>query len=361
MGGKDFSDEREKMYQTATLLTRELRIWYPLAEGRIVLRTSLDWECDLEAVSVSDDGTCYTFALEARRPFLYFKPCLRLGDELRWSVGSNELALMTHPSTLDVYPYFSGSEHGTFSPLIELDSTILGRRHAVRAYVPPGYYENTLKRYPALFMQDGKNLFFPEEAFAGREWSVDETLQLLDRMNAIDKVVVLGIYSGDRTAEYTKPGYEAYGRSVVEEVVPAACARLRLIGGPQETAVMGSSLGGVVSFFMAWQWPDVFGAAASMSSTFSYRDDLIERVLTEPKSRAKFYLDSGWPGDNFETTLAMALALESRGYVHGSEYLHLAFPLEEHEESAWGSRLHLPLQLFWGKVSMAQRGGSGPR
>lgn len=350
------SDEREKMYETETMLTRELRVRYPLAEGRIVLRTSLDWDRDLEARSVSDDGTCYTFQLEARRPFLYFKPCLRIGDEVRWAIGSNELVLMTHPSTLNVYPYFSGSEKGTFSPLIELDSTILGRRHAVRAYVPPGYHENRLKKYPALYMQDGKNLFFPEEAFAGRDWSVDDALQLLDGMNAIDKVVVIGIYSGDRMAEYTKPGYEAYGRSVVEEIVPVARERLRLIGGPRETAVLGSSLGGVVSFFMAWQWPEVFGAAASMSSTFSYRDDLIDRVLTEPKSRAKYYMDSGWPGDNFETTLAMALALQSRGYVYGRDFLHLAFPLDQHEESAWGGRLHLPLQLFWGKVSMAQRG-----
>jgi enterochelin esterase-like enzyme len=263
---------------------------------------------------------------------------------------------MTHPGARDVYPYFSGSEQGSFSPLIELDSSILGRRHRVRAYVPPGYRENTLKKYPVLFMQDGKNLFFPEEAFLGRDWSVDEALQLLDGMNAVDKVVVVGIHSGDRMAEYTKPGYESYGRSVVEEVIPEAARRLRLIGGRGETAVMGSSLGGVVSFFMAWQWPQVFGAAACMSSTFSHKDDLVERVLTEPKSPAKFYLDSGWPGDNFETTLALALALQSRGYLYGRDFLHLAFPNEAHEESAWGGRLHLPLQLFWGKVSMAQRG-----
>jgi len=36
----------------------------------------------------------------------------------------------------------------------------------------------------------GKNLFFPDEAFAGRDWSVDDSLQLLDAMNAVDKVVV---------------------------------------------------------------------------------------------------------------------------------------------------------------------------
>ena len=89
---------------------------------------------------------------------------------------------------------------------------------------------------------------------------------------------------------------------------------------------------------------------------FSHRDDLIERVLTEPKSKAKFYIDSGWPEDNYEVTLAMAVALQSRGYVRGLDFLHLAFPLQEHEESAWGRRIHLPLQLFWGKVSMAVRG-----
>jgi enterochelin esterase-like enzyme len=122
---------------------------------------------------------------------------------------------------------------------------------------------------------------------------------------------------------------------------------------------MGSSLGGVVSFFMAWQWPQVFGAAACLSSTFSHKDDLVDRVLTEPKNPAKFYIDSGWPGDNFETTLAMAIALHSRGYVYGQDFIHFAFPNEKHEETAWGSRLHLPLQLFWGKVSTARRGRTG--
>jgi enterochelin esterase-like enzyme len=346
----------DELYRTETTLAREVRVRYPACDGRIVLRTDVDWDRDVEPDSVGGDGTSFTFRLEAKRPYLYFKPCLRIGDELRWAIGSNELALMTHSRSLDVYPHFSGSAKGSFSPLIELDSRILGRRHAVRAYVPPGYHENTLRRYPALVMQDGRNLFFPEEAFAGREWNVDETLQLLDGMNAIGKVVVLGIHSSDRMAEYTKPGYEAYGRSVAEEILPAARERLRLIGGARETAVMGSSLGGVVSFYMAWQWPEVFGAAACMSSAFSHRDDLIDRVLAEPKSRARFYLDSGWPGDNFETTLAMAVALQSRGHVHGRDYFHVAFPLDQHDESAWGRRLHLPLQLFWGKIATAERG-----
>lgn len=76
----------------------------------------------------------------------------------------------------------------------------------------------------------------------------------------------------------------------------------------------GSSLGGVVSFYSAWEYPRVFGGAVCMSSTFSYKDDLIERVLSEPTRDVRFYLDSGWPNDNYEVTTEMALALVSKGW-----------------------------------------------
>jgi predicted alpha/beta superfamily hydrolase len=345
------------MYQTETLLRRDLRVHYPAGAGRMVLRTDLDWDEDLEPVQVSAEGDTSTFTLEAHRPFLYFKPCLRDGDrEVRWSVGPNLLLLMTHEGASDVYPYFEGPETGTFSPVVERNSAILGRKHLVRVYLPPGYAENPLRRYPVFYMQDGKNLFFPEEAFLGRDWQVGEALSLLDTMNAVDRVVVVGIHSGDRMNEYTRPGYEAYARSVVEEIRPEVVSRFRVFDTARETGVIGSSLGGVVSFYMAWQYPEVFGYAACLSSTFSHRDDLIDRVLSEPKGTAKFYLDSGWPGDNYEVTLAMAMALARRGYRVREDFLHLVFPLDEHDEKAWGNRLHIPLQLALGKPGTAHRG-----
>jgi predicted alpha/beta superfamily hydrolase len=337
------------MYQTRKLLKRTLRIRYPRGQGRIALRTELDWDRDLKPAAVSRDGTTSTFKLEARKPFLYFKPVLHAADGVRWAVGSNMLALLTADGTRDVYPYFEGPETGSFSPLIEIDSKILGRKHLVRAYLPPGYAANPLHRYPVLYMQDGKNLFFPEEAFGGQDWKVDEALSLLDAMGAAERAVVVGIHSADRMKDYTKPGYEAYARSVVREILPVVEKRLRVVKGPRGTGVIGSSLGGVVSFYMAWEHPSVFGFAACMSSTFSHRDDLIDRVLSERKRKAKFYLDSGWPGDNYEVTLAMAMALARRGYKVREEFLHFVFPLEEHDERAWGRRLHLPLQLALGR------------
>jgi hypothetical protein len=82
---------------------------------------------------------------------------------------------------------------------------------------------------------------------------------------------------------------------------------------------------------------------------------VIDRVLSEPKSSAKFYLDSGWPGDNYEVTLSMSMALVERGYQFGRDFLHIVFPNASHGESAWATRLHLPVQLFSGKVARASQ------
>ena len=110
-----------------------------------------------------------------------------------------------------------------------------------------------------------------------------------------------------------------------------------------------------MSFFTAWQHPDVFGAAICMSSTFSHKDNLVERVLHEPPRNVAFYLDSGWPGDNYEVTMAMAMALVSRGWRYGHNLVHLSFPLAEHNELSWGFRLHLPMQFLNGTVAKASR------
>jgi len=343
------------LYRTGTPLRRALRIGYPPNAGQIVLRTEIDWDKSIDPISVSADGIS-TFQVEAQRPFLYFKPCLVQGGKFYWAKGDNQLLIMTEDDWRIFYPYFYGSEYGSFSPLITFDSLILGHEHRARVYVPPGYDENTLAHYPVAFFQDGQNLFFPEEAFQGQDWGLDCTQWQLRSMGAAEDIILIGLYSDkDREKEYTKPGYELYGRSLVEEVVPETEARLRVSRGRRYRSVWGSSLGGVVSFYTAWQHPETFGGAVCMSSTFSHEDDLLERVLSEDPRNIAFYLDSGWPGDNYETTLGMAMALVSRGWRWGHDLIHLAYPNAAHNEHDWGLRLHIPLQMLAGFVPRYSR------
>ena len=349
----------KSLYRTRTPLERTLRVSYPAGAGRLTLRTDEDWDTDIDAETISSDSRTWTFRVRAARPFVYFKACLiQDAGERHWAVGHNNLLLMAEDDKRVYYPFFLSPPDGQFSPLIEFPSAVLGRTHRLRAYLPPGYDENTLAFYPVIYMQDGQNLFFPGEAFLGREWQVDETSQTLRAMSAVEDFVIVGVHSDDRMQDYTEPGYVPYARSLAEEIVPEVQRRLRVGTHRRYRSVWGSSLGGVVSFYCVWQHPDVFGTAACMSSTFSHRDNLMERVLDEPARDVGFYLDSGWPGDNYEVTMALATALVSRGWRYGHNLLHLCFPHAEHDEAAWGMRLHLPMQFLNGAVARASRLGS---
>jgi len=191
--------------------------------------------------------------------------------QLLWAIGPNNLVVATRDEVRDGFPNFYSSSEGSVLDVITLDSKILNRQHRLRVYLPAGYAENTLRSFPVMYMQDGGNLFFSEEAFMGQDWGVRDKLALLDKMNAIQQMIIVGVHSADRIMEYTQPGYEAYGGSVVEEVKPYIDAHFRTRSGSQHTGVMGSSLGGVVSFYMGWQWPEIFGNAGCLSSTLTHK------------------------------------------------------------------------------------------
>ena len=165
-----------------------------------------------------------------------------------------------------------------------------------RVFLPPSYHENTLKKYPVLYMHDGHNLFFPEEAFVGKTWRTEEVLEVLDKMNATEGVIVVGIYPNDRISDMT--------HCQVRELWPFPCRnaqtgnRYKL---PDTRGAGNDGSNGLISrwrrFFLSWLamaagirvscWP---------SRTFTERDDLLERISAEPKRPLQIYLDSGWPG-----------------------------------------------------------------
>jgi enterochelin esterase-like enzyme len=167
-------------------------------------------------------------------------------------------------------------------------------------------------------------------------------------MNALRQVIVVGLFATDRERAYTRPGYEEFGRQLVEIVKPSIDRDYRTLPSSSATAVMGSSLGGVVSLYLAWQYPTVFGMAACLSSTFGWADDLGARIASEPRRPIRVYLDSGWPGDNYEATRAVHALLVSRGYVDGRDLDYLAYPDGRHDERSWAMRVHVPFQRFFG-------------
>ena len=69
----------------------------------------------------------------------------------------------------------------------------LNRERKIWVYLPPNY-EQSSKRFPVLYMQDGQNIFDNKTSYAG-EWKVDETLNKLSKVYGLNLIVVAISYN----------------------------------------------------------------------------------------------------------------------------------------------------------------------
>ena len=184
--------------ETRAMQKQLIRVVYPTDGGRIALRTEENWNSNIEAHSVGRNGSLSEFWIRTERPYFYFKPVLVSDSSVQWSRGENFLAVATSGAPLEIYPYFREDTRCSVCELMPPLAGPSGAQHRFRVFLPPGYYENTLKRFPVLYMHDGHNLFFKGEAFVGNTWRTDEVLEMLDKMSAIEEVIVVGIHPGDR-------------------------------------------------------------------------------------------------------------------------------------------------------------------
>jgi predicted alpha/beta superfamily hydrolase len=203
-------------------------------------------------------------------------------------------------------------------------------------------------------MHDGNNLFLKEEAFAATPGERMKCSAYSTASTHVTESSSSGFIRKIGCRSILRQGRRLRG-FLIEKLKPLIDEKYRTRTDAVNTAVMGSSLGGVVSFYLAWQWPEVFGKVACLSSTFGYRDDLIERITAEQKRPIKIYLDSGWPGDNYEPTRAMRDRLIWKGYKLGSELLYFSFPQAKHNETNWAQRSPIPFQFLFGKMPIFAR------
>ena len=148
-------------------------------------------------------------------------------------------------------------------------------------YFPPDYETSGLS-YPVLYMHDGQNLFDASTAFSG-EWEVDETLNTLAQQG-LHVPLVVGIDNGgaDRIDEYTPWANSQYGggdgekyiQFIVETLKPYIDQNYRTLPNRENTGIMGSSLGGLISHFGSLKYQDVFGKAGLFSPSYWFSDSV---------------------------------------------------------------------------------------
>ncbi len=254
----------------------------------------------------------------------------------------------------------------------------------VRVWLPEGFTPE--QKYDVIYMHDGQMLFDPTTTWNGQEWEVDEVITTLNRANSIRPTIVVGVDNIQETryGDYFPAkalNYLPQGTAIPEQVKYDADNYLKFLvtelkhfidktypTNPQKenTGVLGSSMGGLISLYALCEYPDVFGGAVCMSThtpmvlemnspesvevwAKAFRDYLKENL--PPANSAKIYMDRGdrtidayYPV--YQTELDEMM--RSLGW-EAPQFISNIFPGDAHTEVDWAARLRYPIKFLVGK------------
>lgn len=267
----------------------------------------------------------------------------------------------------------------------ETTSAFIGPRD-IKIWLPPGY-KDSHARYPVVYMHDGQNLFERGYSYTGDSWELDDAMNRLISSGEIEPAIIVAVgHTKVRWRDYAPerflnalPGKardiafkdnggpaqsDAYLKFLVDELKPMVDSAFRTRTDAPSTSVMGSSMGGLISLYAAAEYPDVFGAAAGLSTHWplynpdkSDTNDTLQAIKSaldaselDPTSQRLWFdhgtqnLDSRY--SPFQTE--MDAYFSARGFSQTS-YRSRVYAGADHNEKSWAARIHDPLIFLLGE------------
>jgi enterochelin esterase-like enzyme len=290
---------------------------------------------------------------------------------------------------LAAVPASAGISSGKLDDLGVVQSRYADGRK-VTVWLPDGYRPGGPK-HSVLYMHDGQNLFDPESGFGGMEWKVDEVLGRLIAENKVRPTIVVAIWNTPkRLREYVPskafshlpPAYmervrrlygddplsDGYLKFIVRELKPRIDRSYNVRTGRDDTVIMGSSMGALISLYAISEYPRVFGGAGMVSThwplmippegktisdaEYETVSSAFERYLAPalPSPRThRLYFDHG--SETLDAIYAryqrrIDRVVARRGYRPGVNSISRNFPGQAHNEISWASRVEIPLRFL---------------
>src|SRR5256714_1774946 len=213
-------------------------------------------------------------------------------------------------------------------------------KRKVQVYLPPGYAEGRA-RLPVLYMQDGTQFI-----------ELGRAAEVADRMiseGKLDPFIIVFIDPIERNKEYW--ANDQFADWMAQTLVPLVDSRYRTRAERDGRALMGASLGGVISVWTALRHPDLSARVGGQSSAFQIDDERVIAALAKldddarRKFPTRFYFDAG----RFEPLILnigrrVNVMLAARGYAVA--YRESA---AGHNYTAWRDRLADAYTALWAK------------
>ena len=260
----------------------------------------------------------------------------------------------------------------------------------VDVWLPENYSPE--KKYSVLYMHDGQMLFDATTTWNKQEWQVDDVVTKLVVENKIEDVIVVGVWNIPAirhldlfpqkafdllpkqekekmieqakaiNLDLTKINSDNYLKFIVEEVKPFVDKQFSTYSDAAHTAVMGSSMGGLISMYAICEYPEIFSKAACLSTHWIGLKDVennpipnafftyMQKKLPKPDTH-KIYFDFGTETLDafyvkYEDNVNQILA--EKGFTEKNAK-NLKFEGTDHSENSWQKRIHIPLEFMFGK------------
>lgn len=283
-------------------------------------------------------------------------------------------------ATADNHP-LQQAESGKIERIL-LPSPELNDTMTIDVWLPEGF--DTDRRYPVLYMHDGQNLYDANTTWNHQSWEMDSTGGRLIANGETDPFIIVGIHSDpskrvsqlmpkravadagleELMTEVKLKGQKVlgdeYAAFVVNTLKPYIDAKFPTLSDRENTSVMGSSMGGLMSLYLICEYPEVFGGAGCLSTHWYGSLDAADKFgnammayvadrLPDPATH-RIYFDHGTSTIDYYygpwNTRALLTAQE-KGYHYGKNldsYVDYGAP---HEESAWCKRVDRPLRFLF--------------
>lgn len=226
-------------------------------------------------------------------------------------------------------------------------------------YLPAGYDENTDKRYPVLYMFDGHNVFFDEDATYGKSWGMAE---YLDR-NKVGLIVVAIACNDEgfrRLNEYTPFPFtyrehrfhaqgDIYMDWLVNTLKPAIDGQLRTLADADHTVIGGSSMGGLMSLYAVTAYNHVFKKAACLSPSLWTNPRKVAAMVSNAQYApdTNIYMDYGSEElANHEDILSILRETADKLLQKGVQLCFRIVPGGTHCEASWEKQIPIFMQCL---------------
>lgn len=218
-------------------------------------------------------------------------------------------------------PWFTPGDAAFSTPLS--DSVVFGRLRSPQldramdyyVYLPPGYGVDDWRRYPVVYMHDGGELFragrmgavWPEDdrSVLPPSWDLEGVLDGYFEDHPNDAAIIVAIDTTQRVEHFSPwpwtPANDAQGRAYIDFIIhtlkPHVDAQFATLAGRHDTAMLGSSLGGIITAYALVKYPEVIGSAATLSPVLT--DNVLGAQLNRyaalrgPLEPVRLYMDMG--------------------------------------------------------------------